>query len=120
MKFSEISKKLVELGYVKPEGNYSYNDRKYATFSYGTYGVTVFMDCNFKILNLSFQHVGKDDYTYLITTSDIGKFKEKVISDEEFMDIISRIDIREMSKYPVDRMTGVLRNILNERAIDRL
>lgn len=120
MTYSEISKRLLDLGYSKPKGNYTYNDRKYITFTRGTYSVTIFMDNDFKVLNLSFQHVGEESYTYLLTTSDIGKFKEKIISDEEFLDIISRIDIKKMSKYPVDRMTSVLMNILNERALDGL
>ena len=120
MTYSEISKRLLDLGYSKPKGNYTYNDRKYITFRRGTYSVTIYMDNDFKVLNLSFQHVNGTDYTYLITTSDIGKFKERVISDEEFLDIISRIDIKKMSKYPVDRMTGVMQNILNEKAIERL
>ena len=118
MTYSEISKKLVELGYKKPKGGYTYDDRKYATFSRDTYSVTVFMANDFKVLNLSFQYVGKNDYTYLVVTSDLTG--SRIMSGEEFMDIVSRIDIKKMSKYPVDRMTGVLGNILNERAIERL
>lgn len=120
MTYSEISKRLLDLGYRKPKGNYTYNDRKYITFTRGTYSVTIYMDNDFKVLNLSFQHVSGVDYTYLITTSDVKKFSERFISDEEFLDIISRIDIKKMSKYPVDRMTGVMRNILNEKALDAL
>lgn len=118
MTYSEISKKLVDLGYKKPEREYTYDDRKYTTFSRGTYGVTIFIANDVKVLNLSFQHVSGVDYTYLIATSDLTG--SRIISGEEFMDIISRIDIRKMSKYPVDRMNVVLRNILNERAIERL
>ena len=119
MTYSEISKKLVELGYKKPKGGYNtYDDRKYATFSRGTYSVTVFMDSDFKVLNLSFQYVGKHDYIRLVVTSDLTSLK--IMSDEEFMDIISRIDIRKMSKYPVDLMNAVLRHISNVRALDAL
>ncbi len=119
MTFSEISKKLVELGYRKPKGDYTYDDRKYATFSRNTYSVTVFMDSDFNILNLSFQYVGvKYDFIRLVTTTTLASLR--IMSDEEFMDIISRIDIRKMSKYPVDRMNVVLRNITNERAIESL
>lgn len=119
MTYSEISKRLLELGYSKPKGDYTYDDRKYVTFSRNTYSVTVFMDSDFNILNLSFQYVGrKYDFIRLVTTSDMASLR--IMSDEEFMDIISRIDIRKMSKYPVDRMTGVLRNITNEKAIERL
>jgi hypothetical protein len=118
MTFSEIYKKLVELGYRKLKGDYTYDDRKYATFSRNTYSVTVFMDSDFNILNLSFQYVGgKYDFIRLVTTNMASL---RIMSDEEFMDIISRIDIRKMSKYPVDRMSGVLTNILNEKAIERL
>lgn len=119
MTYSEISKRLLELGYSKPKGDYTYDDRKYVTFSRNTYSVTVFMDNDFNVLNLSFQYVGrKYDFIRLVTTSDMASLR--IMSDEEFMDIISRIDIRKMSKYPVDRMTGVLRNITNEKAIERL
>lgn len=118
MTYSEISKKLLELGYRKPKGDYTYDDRKYATFSCNTYSVTVFMANDFKVLNMSFQHVGKCDYTHLIITSDLTG--SKIMSDEEFMDIISRIDMRKMSKYPLDRMKVVLGNIMNERAIEKL
>lgn len=119
MMFSEIYKKLMDLGYRKPKGDYTYDDRKYATFSRNTYSVTVFMDSDFNILNLSFQYVGgKYDFIRLVTTSDQASLR--IMSDEEFMDIISRIDIRKMSKYPVDRMNVVLRNILNERALNVL
>ena len=118
MTYSEISKKLVELGYSKPKGDHTYDDRKYATFSRNTYSVTVFMANDFKVLNLSFQYVGKNDYIHLVVTSDLRG--SRIMSDEEFMDIISRIDMRKMSKYPVDRMNVVLRNITNERAIERL
>lgn len=119
MTFSEIYKKLVELGYKKPKGDYTYDDRKYATFSRNTYSVTVFMDSDFNILNLSFHYVNRNgNFTRLVTTSDWTSLR--IMSDEEFMDIISRIDIRKMSKYPVDRMYVVLRNITNERAIERL
>ena len=118
MTYSEISKRLLELGYKKPKGDYTYDDRKYATFSRGTYSVTVFMANDFKVLNMSFQHVGKCDYTHLIITSDLTG--SRIMSGEEFMDIISRIDMRKMSKYPLDRMKVVLRNILNERALDGL
>ena len=118
MTYSEISKKLVDLGYKKPEREYTYDDRKYTTFSRGTYAVTVFMANDFKVLNLTFQHVSGVNYTYLIATSDLTG--SRVMSGEEFIDIISRIDIRKMSKYPVDRMNVVLKNILNERALDAL
>lgn len=119
MTYSEISKRLLELGYSKPKGNYTYNDRKYITFSRGTYSVTIYMDSDFNILNLSFQYVNRNgNFTRLVTTSDWTSLG--IMSDEEFLDIISRIDIRKMSKYPVDRMYVVLRNITNERAIDRL
>lgn len=118
MTYSEISKKLLDLGYKKPKGDHTYDDRKYITFTRDTYSVTVFMANDFKVLNLSFQHVGKESYTYLLTTSDLTG--SRIISGEEFMDIISRIDMRKMSKYPLDRMKVVLRNIMNERAIERL
>ena len=118
MTYSEISKRLLELGYKKPKGDYTYDDRKYATFSRGTYSVTVFMANDFKVLNMSFQHVGKCDYTHLVVTSDLTSLK--IMSDEEFMDIISRIDMRKMSKYPLDRMKVILWNIMNERALDAL
>ena len=119
MTFSEISKKLMDLGYRRPKGDYTYDDRKYVTFSRNTYSVTVFMDSDFNILNLSFQYVGgKYDFIRLVTTSDLASLR--IMSDEEFMDIISMIDIRKMSKYPVDRMNVVLRNITNERAIESL
>lgn len=118
MTYSEISKKLMDLGYRKPKGDYTYDERKYATFSRNTYSVTVFMTNDFKVLNLSFQYVGKDDYIHLVVTSDLRG--ARIMTDKEFMDIISRIDIRKMSKYPVERMTGVLSNITNERALDAL
>ena len=117
MTYSEISKKLMALGYKKPKREYIYDDRKYTSFSRGTYSVTVFMTNEFKVLNLSFQHVSGVDYTYLIATDLTGS---RVMTGEEFMDIISRIDMRKMSKYPADRMKVVLRNIMNERALDAL
>lgn len=118
MTYSEISKRLLNLGYMGPKGEYTYDDNKYAIFYRNTYSVTVFMDSEFKILNMAFQYVGKGDYRHLVVTSDTTG--SRIMSGEEFMGIISRIDIRKMSKYPVDRMIGVLRNITNERAIERL
>ena len=119
-KVRDVEKLILGMGY-KFYGNN--DDYHYTMYSIGNYMMTIFQDDGSleDIYDVSFEYCtsGVGGLNYLLSTvTGVAMFKIETAKD--VMDIVSRINIQACKDYPMDKMVGVIRNIMNERAIEKL
>lgn len=119
-KVRDVEELILGMGY-KFYGNN--DDYHYIMYSAGKYMMTIFQDDGAleDIYDVSFEYCtrGVGGLNYLLSTcAGVAMFKIETAKD--LLDIVSRIDIRACKDYPMEKMVGVIRNIMNDKALNVL
>lgn len=118
----DMEKYIIGLGY-EPVGPSAKLARLgFCSYKRGNYKVSLYRSNRTTptgISGISFAYINSKYIKYLLSNNVVVA---TILVDDirEVLEIISRIDIREMSKYPPEKMEVILYNIMNEKVIDRL
>lgn len=93
----------------------------YKTFRLGSYKMTIFRKSGEEdeVYGVSFEYAGKDFFRFLLATSTvITMFYIDTV--KELLEIVSRMNIDKCCNYSMEKMVILIRNIMNDMALDTL